>query len=126
MIFDKVAKLGVAMAMLGLVILTSCSENDNGMASSYSETQTGKPVIRSGMPIAELDTTYLRKVVNEGHGCGSLAKSAVNVESEGVAEVDSAETEVVQYWAVLKHRYQGCGREGRRCIYDSLELTIHS
>ena len=46
MVFDKVAKLGVAMAMLGLVVLTSCSENDNGMASSYSETQTGKPVIR--------------------------------------------------------------------------------
>jgi hypothetical protein len=100
MIFDKVAKLGVTMAMLGLVVLTSCSENDNGMASSYSETQTGKPVIRSGMPIAELDTTYLRKVVNEGHGCGSLAKSAVNVESEGVAEVDSAETEVVQYFRI--------------------------
>ena len=77
MITDKIAKMGVAVAMLGLCVLTSCSENDGDVASSYSETQTGKPVIRPGMSIAELDTAYLRKVVNEGHGCGSLAKSAV-------------------------------------------------
>ena len=98
MITDKITKMGVALAMLGLGLLAACGENN--VASSYSETQTGKPVIRPGMSIAELDTAYLRKVVNEGHGCGSLAKSAVPVESDGTTEVDSAETEVVQYFRI--------------------------
>lgn len=89
MITDKIAKMGVALAMLGLGLLAACSEND--VASSYSETQTGKPVIRPGMPIAELDTTYIRKIVDEGgDGCHMLAKSAVDVESDVVTEIDSA------------------------------------
>ena len=69
MIINKITKLGADLAMLGLGLLAACGENN--VASSYSETQTGKPVIRPGMPIAELDTTYIRKVVIEGHGCGS-------------------------------------------------------
>ena len=88
MITDKISKLGVALAMLGLGLLDACS--DNNVASSYSETQTGKPVIYPGMPIAELDTTYIRKVVDEGNGgCGSLAKSAADVEPEVIADADS-------------------------------------
>ena len=88
MITDKISKLGVALAMLGLGLLDACS--DNNVASSYSETQTGKPVIYPGMPIAELDTTYIRKVIDEGHGgCGSLAKSAADVEPEVIADADS-------------------------------------
>ena len=61
MITDKITKMGVALAMLGLGLLAACG--DTNVASSYSETQTGKPVIRSGMPIAELDTTYIRKII---------------------------------------------------------------
>lgn len=92
MITDKITKMGVALAMLGLGLLAACGENN--VASSYSETQTGKPVIRSGMPIAELDTTYIRKIIDEGgDGCLVLAKSAVDVESDDVTEIDSAVTE---------------------------------
>lgn len=88
MITDKISKLGVALAMLGLGLLDACS--DNNVASSYSETQTGKPVIYPGMPIAELDTAYIRKVVDEGNGgCGTLAKSAGYAEPNIVADADS-------------------------------------
>ena len=88
MITDKISKLGVAFAMLGLGLLAACGECN--VASSYSETQTGKPVIYPGMPIAELDTTYIRKVVDEGNGgCGTLAKSAGYAEPNVVADADS-------------------------------------
>ncbi|WP_175566653.1 hypothetical protein [Fibrobacter sp. UWB11] len=84
----KIAKMGAAVAMLGLGLLAACSGSD--VASSYSETQTGKPVIMPGTPIAELDTAYIRKVIDEGHGgCGSLAKSAADVEPEVIADADS-------------------------------------
>ena len=92
MITNKISKLGVAFAMLGLGLLAACG--DTNVASSYSETNTGKPVIRSGMPIAELDTSYIRKIIDEGgDGCHMLAKSAVDVESDDVTEIDSAVTE---------------------------------
>ena len=98
MITDKISKLGVAVVMLGLCVFTSCSENNGDVASSYSETQTGKPVIRPGMPIAELDMTYIRKILNEGDGgCGSLAKSAAEVESERSIEIVSVEKEPIGY-----------------------------
>ena len=97
MIINKITKLSVAVAVLGFGILAACSEDN--VASSYSETNTGKPVIRSGMPIAELDTSYIRKAVVEGGGCGSLlAKSAADVESDGSTEVDSVET--VEYFRI--------------------------
>ena len=94
MITNKITKLGAALAMLGLGLLAACSDND--VASSYSETQTGKPVIRSGMPIAELDTTYIRKIIDEGgDGCHMLAKSAVDVESDDVTQVDSSVSDTI-------------------------------
>ena len=90
---NKFAKLVVAMAVFGLGLFTSCSESDGGVASSYSETQTGKPVIRPGMPIAELDTSYIHKVVHKGENpCYVvLPKSADDEESDGVSEDDSLE-----------------------------------
>ncbi len=79
MITSKITKLGLAVAVLGLGILAACSEDN--VASSYSETNTGKPVEHLG-PLAELDTSLVRKYVNEGGlGCGSLAKSAAEEDS---------------------------------------------
>ena len=74
MITSKITKLGLAVAVLGLGILAACS--DDNVASSFSETNTGKPVEQLG-PLAELDTSLVRKYVNEGDlGCHVLAKSA--------------------------------------------------
>jgi len=79
MITSKITKLGLAVAVLGLGILAACS--DDNVASSFSETNTGKPVEQLG-PLAELDTSLVRKYVNEGDlGCGTLAKSAAEEDS---------------------------------------------
>ena len=89
MVANKIAKLSATVAMLGLGILAACS--DDNVASSFSETQTGKPVEQLG-PLAELDTSLVRKYVNEGDlGCGSLAKSAA--EEDSVA--DTSDTFVI-------------------------------
>lgn len=80
MITSKITKLGLAVAVLGLGIFAACSSGDN-VASSFSETNTGKPVEQLGL-LAELDTSLVRKYVNEGGlGCGSLAKSAAEEDS---------------------------------------------
>ena len=86
MIANKITKLGVAVVVLALGILAACSENN--VASSFSETNTGKPVEQLG-PLAELDTSLVRKYVNEGDlGCGSLAKSAA--EEDNVVDTNDA------------------------------------
>ena len=75
MITNKVIKMAVVLAIFGLGIFAACSSGDN-VASSFSETNTGKPVEQLG-PLAELDTSLVRKYVNEGDlGCHVLAKSA--------------------------------------------------
>lgn len=90
MITNKVIKMAVVLAIFGLGIFAACSSGDN-VASSFSETQTGKPVEQLG-PLAELDTSLVRKYVNEGDlGCGSLAKSAA--EEDSVA--DTSDTFVI-------------------------------
>lgn len=80
MITSKITKLGLAVVVLSLGILAACSSGDN-VASSFSETNTGKPVEQLGL-LAELDTSLVRKYVNEGDmGCGTLAKSAAEEDS---------------------------------------------
>ena len=80
MITSKITKLGLAVVVLSLGIFAACSSGDN-VASSFSETNTGKPVEQLG-PLAELDTSLVRKYVNEGDmGCGTLAKSAAEEDS---------------------------------------------
>jgi hypothetical protein len=80
MITNKVIKMAVVLAIFGLGIFAACSSGDN-VASSFSETNTGKPVEQLG-PLAELDTSLVRKYVNEGGlGCGTLAKSAAEEDS---------------------------------------------
>jgi len=79
MITNKVINMAAVLAIFGLGIFAACS--DDNVASSFSETNTGKPVEQLG-PLAELDTSLVRKYVNEGDmGCGSLAKSAAEEDS---------------------------------------------
>lgn len=75
MILNKILKICAVLAVPSLGLFAACSSEDN-VASSFSETNTGKPVEQLG-PLAELDTSLVRKYVNEGGlGCGTLAKSA--------------------------------------------------
>ena len=85
MITSKITKLGLAVVVLSLGILAACSSGDN-VASSFSETNTGKPVEQLG-PLAELDTSLISKYVSEGGlKCISRAKSVV--EEDGVVDPD--------------------------------------
>ena len=68
MITDKITKLGAALAMLGLGLLAACSEND--VASSYSETQTGKPVVQLGR-LADLDTSIVYQRIDVVDPCSA-------------------------------------------------------
>ena len=80
MILNKILKICTVLAVPSLGLFAACSSNDN-VASSFSETNTGKPVEQLGL-LAELDTSLVRKYVNEGElGCGSLAKSAAEEDS---------------------------------------------
>ena len=124
---NKFAKLVFAMAVFGLGLFTSCSESDGGVASSYSETQTGKPVIRPGMPIAELDTSYIHKVVHKGENpCYVvLPKSAVDEESDGVSEDDSLEVvEIVEVMDSIPYYRVACGAHDDIYMYIKIKAQI--
>ena len=68
MITDKISKLGVAFAMLGLGLLAACGESN--VASSYSETQTGKPVVQLGR-LADLDTSIVYQRIDVVDPCSA-------------------------------------------------------
>ena len=68
MITDKIAKMGVALAMLGLGLLAACGENN--VASSYSETQTGRPVELLGR-LADLDTSIVDQRIDVVDPCSA-------------------------------------------------------
>ena len=76
MITNKISKLGVAFAMLGLGLLAACGESN--VASSYSETQTGKPVVQLGR-LADLDTSMVYQRIDVVDPCSEKA---------GVLDVD--------------------------------------
>ena len=124
---NKFAKLVVAMAVFGLGLFTSCSESDGGVASSYSETQTGKPVIRPGMPIAELDTSYIHNVVHKGENpCYVvLPKSADDEESDSVSEDDSLEVvEIVEVMDSIPYYRVACGAHDDIYMYIKIKAQI--
>ena len=80
MITNKITKMAVVLAIFGLGIFAACSSGDN-VASSFSETNTGKPVEQLGL-LAELDTSLVSKYVSEGGlKCISRAKSVVEEDS---------------------------------------------
>lgn len=68
MITDKITKMGVALAMLGLGLLAACG--DTNVASSYSETQTGKPVVQLGR-LADLDTSIVYQRIDVVDPCSA-------------------------------------------------------
>ena len=68
MITDKITKMGVALAMLGLGLLAACGEDN--VASSYSETQTGKPVVQLGR-LADLDTSIVYQRIDIVDPCSA-------------------------------------------------------
>lgn len=65
MFINKLTKTGLAFALLGLGMFVGCSDEGSSTASTLSETN-------SGMPIAKVDTSLLRKDFYEGVPCGSL------------------------------------------------------
>ena len=59
MFTDKMSKMSLAAALLGLGMLTACSDDNGSTASSFSETN-------SGTPIAVLDTSLFEKTFSDG------------------------------------------------------------
>lgn len=73
MILNKILKIGAMLVVPSLGFFAACSNEDN-VASSFSETNTGTP-------IAEWALSYIPGLINENlhiGSCGSLAKSAVD------------------------------------------------
>jgi hypothetical protein len=72
MFMEKLTNAGVAFALLGLGMLVGCSDDSSSIASTLSETNTGKP-------IAQLDTADFEKQFSDGkNSCAEdlLAKKA--------------------------------------------------
>ena len=65
---NKITQLGVAVAMLGMGLFTACGENH--VASSFSETQTGRPVELLGR-LAELDTSIVYQRIDIVDPCSA-------------------------------------------------------
>ena len=92
MVINKITKLGVAVVVLGLGLFAACSEDN--VASSYSETQTGKP-------IAEWAESYIPgQIKDDSHIglCKAYVESAVET-SKAVGDdevvVDTGEVKIV-------------------------------
>ena len=65
---NKITQLGVAVAMLGMGLFTACGENH--VASSFSQTQTGRPVELLGR-LAELDTSIVYQRIDIVDPCSA-------------------------------------------------------
>ena len=69
MFIEKLAKTGLAFAVLGIGMFIGCGDDNGGIASTSSETS-------SGTPIADLDTSLVRKNVVKGIPCGDFFDEA--------------------------------------------------
>jgi len=74
---NTTSKIGLGAAILGLGILSACGDKESGVASSYSETNTGTP-------IAQLDTAGIAKEVHERGKCGDFGEDGLNTSSNGL------------------------------------------
>ena len=59
MFINKSAKKCFAVALLGLGMFYGCGNDESSVASTFSETDTGKP-------IAQLDTSLFEKTFSDG------------------------------------------------------------
>jgi len=87
MILNKILNIGAMLVVPSLGFFASCSNEDN-VASSFSETNTGTP-------IAEWALSYIPGLINENlhiGSCGSLAKSAVD---DDEVVVDTGDVKIV-------------------------------
>ena len=99
MILNKILKICAVLAVPSLGLFAACSSEDN-VASSFSETNTGKPVEKIGT-LADISTSEVRKIIdnNKLESCGSKAKKAALAK-----EADDADTNGVltAQWACEK------------------------
>ena len=86
MVINKITKLGVAVVVLGLGLFAACSEDN--VASSYSETQTGKP-------IAEWAASYIPGQIKEDSPIGLCKSQAESAVEKDEVVVDTGEVKIV-------------------------------
>jgi hypothetical protein len=86
MVINKITKLGVAVAVLGLGILVACS--DDNVASSFSETNSGKP-------IAEWAASYIPGQIKEDSPIGLCKSQAESAVEKDEVVVDTGEVKIV-------------------------------
>ena len=87
MIMNKITNMAVVLAMLGLGILAACSSGDD-VASSYSETNTGKP-------IAEWAASYIPGQIKEDSPIGLCKSQAESAVEKDEVVVDTGEVKIV-------------------------------
>lgn len=86
MVINKITKLGVAVVVLGLGLFAACSEDN--VASSYSETQTGKP-------IAEWAESYIPGQIKDDSHIGLCKSQAESAVEKDEVVVDTGEVKIV-------------------------------
>jgi hypothetical protein len=86
MIINKITKLGVAVVVLGLGLFAACSEDN--VASSYSETNTGKP-------IAEWAESYIPGQIKDDSHIGLCKSQAESAVEKDEVVVDTGEVKIV-------------------------------
>ena len=86
MVINKITKLGVAVVVLGLGLFAACSEDN--VASSYSETNTGKP-------IAEWAESYIPGQIKDDSHIGLCKSQAESAVEKDEVVVDTGEVKIV-------------------------------
>ena len=110
-------KIAVVTAMLGLGVFTACSDGDD-VASSFSETNTGKPVEKVGT-LADIGASEAQKLIekNDLKNCGSRDEVAglakVSFDADTNVTLTSTVACVSVYELVMDTRVQVVDVKGR-------------
>ena len=86
MVINKITKLSIAVVVLGLGLFAACSEDN--VASSYSETNTGKP-------IAEWAESYIPGQIKDDSHIGLCKSQAESAVEKDEVVVDTGEVKIV-------------------------------